>query len=145
MRFMLLRKADRKTEAGLMPSPELLAAMGEYIQEMAKAGVLLAGDGLQATAKGARVRFTGGRPTVIDGPFTETKEVIAGYCLIKVGSRQEAIDWVKRWPTLDGDGNVEIEIRQLFEAEDFGAECPAEAANGEGRTRTPASARAAAR
>ncbi len=120
MRFMILRKADKKTEAGVMPSRELLAAMGAYMEEMGKAGVLLSGDGLQPTSKGARVKFAGGTPTVTDGPFTETKELLAGFCIIQVKSKQEAIDWVKRWPPLDGD--VELEIRQLFEAEDFGEE-----------------------
>ena len=121
MRFMILRKADAKTEAGILPSTELLDAMGRYINEMAQAGVLLGGEGLRATSKGARVSFVGGKATVIDGPFTESKELIAGYCLIQVGSKHEAIEWVRRWPTLDGDGNVELEIRQVFEAEDFGA------------------------
>ncbi len=145
MRFMLLRKADRKTEAGIMPSQELLAAMGEYIRGLSNAGVLLAADGLQSTAKGVRVKFSAGRPTVIDGPFTETKEVIAGYCVIQVGSRQEAIDWVKRWPTLDGDGSVEIEIRQLFEAEDFATELSPELRESEEALRAQAAARHAGR
>jgi hypothetical protein len=117
---MILRKADRDTEAGGLPSEELLAAMGKYMEEMGKAGVLLAGEGLHATSKGARVKFSGGKPTVIDGPFAETKELIAGYCLIQVKSKAEAVEWIKRWPTLDAGGNVELEIRQLFEAEDFG-------------------------
>jgi hypothetical protein len=117
---MILRKADRDTEAGGLPSEELLAAMGKYMEEMGKAGVLLAGEGLHATSKGARVKFSGGKPTVIDGPFAETKELIAGYCLIQVKSKAEAVEWIKRWPVLDAGGNVELEIRQLFEAEDFG-------------------------
>jgi hypothetical protein len=117
---MILRKADRDTEAGGLPSEELLAAMGKYMEEMGKAGVLLAGEGLHATSKGARVKFSGGKPTVIDGPFAETKELIAGYCLIQVKSKAEAVEWIKRWPALDAGGNVELEIRQLFEAEDFG-------------------------
>jgi hypothetical protein len=122
MRFMILRKADPKTEAGTRPTPELLAAMGKYVEAMAAAGVLLGGDGLKPTAAGARVAFRRGRPVVMDGPFTETKELLAGYFVIRVGSLAEAIDWVKRWPTLDGDGEVELEIRPLFEAEDFGPE-----------------------
>ncbi len=122
MRFMILRKADKATETGVMPSEKLLAAMGSYMQEMTKAGILLGGEGLHPTAKGARVKFSKGKPTVTDGPFAESKEVIAGYCLIQVKSKQEAIDWVKRWPGLDADGNVELEIRPLFEAGDFGAE-----------------------
>src|SRR5579863_5526210 len=126
MRFMILRKADGKTEAGILSSTELLDAMGKYIGEMARAGILLGGEGLRATSLGARVKFSGGKPTVIDGPFTESKDLICGYCLIRVASREEAIAWAKRWPALDGDGNVELEIRQLFEAEDFGAQCTPE-------------------
>jgi hypothetical protein len=120
MRFMILRKADEKTEAGVLPSQELMAAMGKYMEEMVKAGGMLAGEGLQPSSKGARVKFSRGKPTVIDGPFTEAKELIAGFAIIQVNSREEAIEWVKRWPALDGDGEVEIEIRQVFEAEDFG-------------------------
>ena len=135
MRFMILRKADKQTEAGVMPSRQLLEAMGAYMGEMTKAGVILAGDGLKPTAKGARVKFRRGKPTVTDGPFTESKEVIAGYCLIQVASMQEAIDWVKRWPALDADGEVEIEIRPLFEAEDFGAEFTPELREEEERMR----------
>lgn len=122
MRFMLLRKADKATEAGVMPTEKLLAEMGSYIESMVKAGVMLAGEGLQPSARGARVKFTHGKPTLIDGPFAETKELVAGYCLIQTKSLAEAIDWVRRWPTLDGDGEAEIEIRQVFEAEDFGEE-----------------------
>ncbi|HXA29035.1 MAG TPA: YciI family protein [Candidatus Angelobacter sp.] len=118
MRFMIIRKADAKTEAGATPDAELFEAMGAYMEEMVKAGVLLAGEGLQASSKGARVRFSNGVPTVIDGPFAETKELIAGFNLIEVKSKEEAIEWVKRWPRLDGD--VELEIRQVHEAEDFG-------------------------
>ena len=96
MRFMILRKADKATEAGVMPGEKLLAAMGSYMEEMAKAGILLGGEGLKPTANGARIKFAKGKPTVTDGPFAESKEVIAGYCLIQVKSKQEAIDWVKR-------------------------------------------------
>src|SRR3979409_1043369 len=103
MRFMILRKADKKTEAGVMPSEALLAAMGKYMEEMVKAGVLLSGEGLQPSSKGARVKFLGGKPVVLDGPFAETKELIGGFCMIQVKSKWEAIDWVKRWPALDGD------------------------------------------
>jgi len=120
MRFMIIRKADAETEAEVMPTTELLAAMGSYMESMIKAGVMLAGDGLAASAKGAKVKFHGGKPTVIDGPFSETKELVAGFSIIQVASRQEAIDWVKKWPALDGHGEVEIEIRQILEAEDFG-------------------------
>ena len=122
MRFMIIRKADAETEAGALPSAELVAAMMKYNEEMVNAGVMKAGDGLQPSVKGARVRFSNGKPTVIDGPFTETKELVAGYSLIEVPSKEEAIAWLKRWPILDGHGNVELELRQLYEAEDFGPE-----------------------
>ncbi|AXK40556.1 YciI family protein [Crenobacter cavernae] len=138
MRFMILRKADKDTEAGVMPSEPLLTVMGQYMEEMTQAGVLLAAEGLQASAKGARVRFSGGKPAVIDGPFTETKELIAGFCLIQVNSKQEAVDWAKRWPALDADGETEIEIRQVFEAEDFGPEFTPELREAEERMRTQA-------
>jgi hypothetical protein len=119
MRFMILVKADADTEAGVLPSEELLTAMGRYNEELVKAGVLLAGEGLHPSSKGARVRFSGGRTTVIDGPFAETKELIAGFWLIQVRSRDEAIEWVKRVPT-NPEVDEEIEIRQVFEADDFG-------------------------
>ena len=119
MRFMLMRKADAETEAGLLPSAELLAAMQRYNEELAAAGVLLQGEGLRASSNGARVTFTDGSPTVTDGPFAETKELIAGFTMIEVASKDEAIEWVKRWPRIDGHGNVEIEIRPLYEPEDF--------------------------
>jgi hypothetical protein len=135
MRFMIIRKADARTEAGERPSRELIAAMGAYNEELAKAGVLRAGEGLQPSAKGARVRFAHGKPTVIDGPFAEAKELVAGFTMIEVGSRQEAIDWGKRWPKEDGDGHVELEIRQLFEAEDFGDEFTPELREAEERLR----------
>ena len=134
MRFMIIRKADENTEAGVMPSTELFEAMGNYMEEMVKAGVLLAGDGLHPSAKGVRVAFSGGTPNVIDGPFAETKELIAGFTLIDVKSLDEAIEWVKRWPAaLDGD--PEIEIRQVLEAEDFGAEFTPEQREKEERMR----------
>jgi hypothetical protein len=144
MRFMILRKADAATEAGVMPSHELLAAMGQYMEEMTKAGVLLAGEGLQPSARGARVRFSQGKASVIDGPFIETKELLAGFCIIRVASREEAIEWVKRWPALDGDGEVELEIRQVFEAEDFGREFTPELREQEERQRARAEALAKA-
>ncbi len=118
MRFMVIRKADKDTEAGKMPSEELLAAMISYNEELVKAGIMKDGIGLQPSSKGARVRITGGNATVIDGPFAEAKELIAGFSLIEVGSKEEAIEIVKRWPREDGD--VEIEIRQIFEPQDFG-------------------------
>ena len=121
MRFMIIVRADKNTEAGVMPSEKLLTDMGKYNEELVKAGVLLGMEGLQPSSKGARVRFSGAKRTVIDGPFTETKELIAGYWLFQTKSLDEAIEWVKRAPNpLEGDS--EIEIRQVFEAEDFGAE-----------------------
>jgi hypothetical protein len=118
MRFMLIVKATKDSEAGVLPSPELLAEMGKYNEELVKAGVMLAGEGLQASSKGARVKFSGRKRTVVDGPFSETKELIAGFWLIQVKSKEEAIEWVKRVPFNDED--AEIEIRQVFETEDFG-------------------------
>ena len=119
MRVMVIVKANKDSEAGILPSTEILAAMGKYNEELVKAGVMLAGEGLQASSKGKRVRFSGEKPTVIDGPFAETKELIAGYWLWKVASLQEAIDWVKRCPN-PHDEECEIEIRPVFEAVDFG-------------------------
>lgn len=116
MRFMIIRKADEQTEAGVLPTEEQLATMTAYNEQLLKAGVLVAGEGLHPTAKGARVTFSGGEPTVVDGPFTETKEIIAGFTMIQVRSREEAIEWVKRWPEAD----VELELRQVFEEDDFG-------------------------
>ncbi|WP_419710735.1 YciI family protein [Pseudomonas sp. NFX224] len=122
MRFMIIVKASQDSEAGIMPSEELLTAMGNYNEELAKAGILLAGEGLQPSSKGARVRFTGDKRTVIDGPFAETKELIAGYWLWQVKSKEEAIEWVKRSPNPMPGTEAEIEIRQVFELDDFGAE-----------------------
>ncbi|MDD3825191.1 MAG: YciI family protein [Anaerolineae bacterium] len=120
MRFMLMIKADKDSEAGVLPSRELVAAMGEFNEQMAEAGVLLAGDGLQPSSKGARVHFSGGKRTVVDGPFPETKELIAGFWIIEVDSLQEAIDWALRVPDPMGEGaEAEIEIRQIFETSDF--------------------------
>jgi len=135
MRFMIIRKADKSTEAGVMPTQALLEAMGAYMEELGRAGVLLDGDGLHPSSKGVRVRFKGGKPSVVDGPFTETKELIAGYTMIQVKSREEAIEWARRWPVLDGDGEVELEIRQVFEAEEFGAEFTPEMREAEERLR----------
>ncbi len=119
MRFMVIVKASPESEAGQMPSQELLAAMGAYNEELVKAGVMLAGEGLHPSAKGARVQFSGKQRTVVDGPFMETKELIAGFWIFKVQSLQEAIDWVKRCPN-PMVSDSEIEIRQIFDAEDFG-------------------------
>src|SRR3989440_2120543 len=120
MRFMVLVKADKNTEAGVLPDEKLLTAMGKFNEELVKAGVMLAGEGLQPSSTGARVKFTGSKRTVIDGPFAETKELIAGYWLWQVKSKEEAIEWVKRCPN-PMPGESEIEIRQVFQAEDFGA------------------------
>lgn len=120
MRFMIIRRADAETEASALPSQELVDSMMAFHLEMAEAGIVRGGDGLQPTSKGARVEFTNGKPTVIDGPFTEAKELVAGFTLIEVASKQEAIEWMKKWPVLDGHGNVVLELRQLYEIEDFG-------------------------
>lgn len=141
MRFMILRLADHDTEASVMPSEELLTAMGKYMEELAKAGVLLGGEGLHPSSRGARVEFKGGKPTVIDGPFAEAKELIAGYTMLQVKSEEEALEWVKRWPALDGGGNVRLEIRRVFEAEDFGAEFTPEAREREERLRAELAAK----
>ncbi len=121
MRFMVLVKADKNSEAGVMPSEKLLADMGTYNEELMKAGVLLAGEGLHPSSKGARVRFSGAKRTVVDGPFPETKDLVCGFWIFQVKSREEAIEWVKRCPN-PMEGETELEIRQVFEAEDFGAE-----------------------
>jgi hypothetical protein len=117
MRFMVIVKADRNSEAGVMPGTELLAAMGKFNEEMAKAGVMLAGEGLHPSSKGARIKYSGGERTVTEGPFGGTGDLVAGFWLIQVKSREEAIEWMKRAPF---DGGSEIEIRQVFDAEDFG-------------------------
>ena len=119
MRFMVIVKASKESEAGVLPSKEILAEMGKFNEELVKAGVMLAGEGLQASSKGARVRFEGKKRTVIDGPFAESKELIAGFWLWQVKSKEEAIEWLKRAPF---DGGTEVEVRQVFEAADFGAE-----------------------
>jgi len=121
MRFMMIRKADEQTEAGAMPSETILVAMGQYNEAMVEAGVMLAGEGLKPSSQGARVKFTRGKPTVIDGPFAETKELIAGYSIIEVASKEEAIGWAKRWPAIDSEENVEIELRPIYELSDFGS------------------------
>jgi len=119
MKFMILLKADKDSEAGVLPSTDMLASMGKYNEELVKAGVLVAAEGLQASSKGARVRFSGSKRTVTDGPFAETKELIAGFWIFQVKSKAEAIEWVKRCPN-PMKGEAEIEIRQVFEADDFG-------------------------
>ena len=131
MRFMVIVKADKDSEAGVLPSQELLTEMGKYNEELANAGMLLAGEGLHPSSKGVRINFSGGNPTVTDGPFTETKELVAGFWLIQAKSKDEAIEWLKRAPFKEG----QIEIRPLFEAEDFGAELTPELREQEERLR----------
>ena len=135
MRFMIMIKADKNTEAGVLPDEKLLTEMGKYNEELVKAGIMLAGEGLHPSSKGARVKFSGDKRTVIDGPFTEAKELIAGFWLIQVKSKEEAIEWVKRCPNPMA-GESEIEIRQVFEAEDFGAEFTPELREQEERLRS---------
>ena len=122
MRLMVMVRATKESEAGVMPSEKLLTEMGKFNEELVKAGAMLAGEGLHPSSKGARIRFSGNKRTVIDGPFTETKELVAGFWLLQLKSKQEAIEWMKRCPNPFEDGESEIEIRQIFEAEDFGAE-----------------------
>ena len=140
MRFMVIVKATKDSEAGVLPDQKLLADMGKFNEELVKAGVMLAGEGLQPSSKGARVKFSGTRRTVIDGPFAETKELIAGFWLWKVKSKEEGIDWVKRCPNPFATDS-EIEIRQVFEAEDFGAEFTPELRAQEERLRATVAAR----
>jgi hypothetical protein len=137
MRVMVIVKADKDSEAGVLPSRELLAEMGKYNEELANAGVMLAGEGLQASSKGARVKFSGDKRTVTDGPFSETKELIAGFWLWQVRSMEEAVEWLKRAPFRGG----EVEIRQVFEAEDFGPDFTPELREQEDRIREQISAR----
>ncbi|WP_279222962.1 YciI family protein [Stutzerimonas kunmingensis] len=134
MRFMVMIKATPQTEAGEMPSEDVLTAMGRYNEDLANAGVLLGGEGLQPSRKGARVRFSDGQCSVVDGPFAETRELIAGYWLFQTASLQETIDWIKRCPQ-SAIGDSEIEIRKIFEAEDFGAEFTPELREQEDRLR----------
>jgi hypothetical protein len=135
MRFMVIVKATKESEAGVMPSEQLLADMGKYNEELARSGVLVAAEGLQSSSKGARVRFSGAKRTVIDGPFAETKELIAGFWIFQVRSLAEAIEWVRRAPNPFPGQDSEIEIRQVFEAEDFGPEFTPELRAQERRTR----------
>ncbi|MDQ6932501.1 MAG: YciI family protein [Candidatus Eremiobacteraeota bacterium] len=131
MRFMVLVKATKESEAGVLPTEDQLAKMGAFNEEMVKAGVMLAGEGLQASSKGVRIKFSGLKRTVIDGPFPETEELVAGFWLIQVKSKEEAIEWISRSPFKDG----EVEIRQVFEAEDFGPRLTPELREAEERMR----------
>jgi hypothetical protein len=135
MRFMILIKADKDSESGKMPDERLLTDMGRFNEELVKAGIMLAGEGLHPSSKGARVRFSGSKRTVTDGPFAETKELVAGFWLWQVKSKDEAIEWVKRIPNPMPGSETEVEIRQVFEAEDFGAEFTPELREQEARLR----------
>src|SRR6267142_719592 len=137
MRFMIIVKANKDSEAGVLPSEKMLTEMGRFNEELVKAGVMLAGEGLQSSSKGARVKFSGGKTTVIDGPFAETKELVAGYWMWQVKSKEEAIEWLKRAPFED----TEVEIRQVFEAEDFGDEFTPELREQEDRVRAEIAAK----
>ncbi len=137
MRFMVIVKANKDSEAGVLPSEKMLTDMGKFNEELVKAGVMLAGEGLRASSKGARVKFSGGKTSVIDGPFAETKELVAGYWMWQVKSKEEAIEWLKRAPFED----TEVEIRQVFEAEDFGAELTPELREQEARLRAQVEAK----
>jgi hypothetical protein len=141
MKFMVILKATEASEAGVMPSEQLIADMGRFNEELVKAGILLGAEGLQPSSKGARIRIDGERRTVVDGPFAETKELVAGFWLIEVGSKQEAIEWMKRCPHPFENGTAEIEIRQMFSADDFGAELTPELREQEERLRAQAAAR----
>jgi len=120
MRFMVIRKADAETEAGVLPTTELIQAMGDYMEAAVKAGIMVSGDGLHPSSKAARVKFSNGQPKIIDGPFAEAKELVGGYSIIEVPSMQDAIDWVRKWPKEDGHGNVEIDIFPILTEDDFG-------------------------
>jgi hypothetical protein len=134
MKFMIIMKANKDTEAGVMPSEQALTEMGNFNEELVNAGIMLAGEGLHPSSKGARVKFSGGKPTVTDGPFAEARELIAGFWMWEVKSKEEAIEWAKRIPNPDGT-DFEVEIRQVFAAEDFGAEFTPEAREQEERLR----------
>ena len=142
MRFMVMVKANKDSEAGVLPDEKMLTEMGKYNEELVKAGVLLAGEGLHASSKGARVRFSsGGKRTVVDGPFSETKELVAGFWVFQVKSKEEAIEWVKRCPNPFPSGEAEIELRQIFEAADFGAALTPELRAAEEQLRAQSAAR----
>ncbi|MGH8805504.1 MAG: YciI family protein, partial [Polaromonas sp.] len=142
MKFMVMVKADKNSEAGVMPSEQLLTEMGKFNEALVKAGVLLAAEGLHPSSKGARVKFSGSKRTVVDGPFAETKELVAGFWMLQVKSKEEAIEWIKRCPN-PMEGESEIEIRQVFEAEDFGAEFTPELREAEERMRQQVAAQSA--
>jgi hypothetical protein len=141
MKFMVILKANEASESGVMPSEQLIADMGRFNEELVKAGVLLGAEGLQPSSKGARIRIDGERRTVVDGPFAETKELVAGFWLIEVGSKEEAIEWMKRCPHPFESGAAEIEIRQMFSSDDFGAEFTPELRAQEERLRAQVEAR----
>jgi len=140
MRFMIIVKGDEAYESGAMPTEEQLSAMVKYNEEMVEAGVMVSGEGLHPSSKGARIEFSGGKPVITDGPFSEAKELVGGFTMIKVDSKEEALDWVRRWPGADGDV---LELRQVFEAEDFGDELTPELREAEERQRVQAAENAA--
>src|SRR5512140_2125063 len=140
MRFLIIVKANKNSEAGVMPSEKLLADMGKFNEELVKAGIMLAAEGLQPSSKGARVRFSGSKRTVIDGPFTETKELVAGFWILQCKSKEECVEWIKRCPNPMPGQDSEIEIRQIFEAEDFGEAFTPELREQEERLRAQAAA-----
>ena len=142
MRFIILRKADTQTEAGAMPSEQLVADMMRYNEELVNSGAMLAGEGLHPTSRGARIKFSGGKPSVSHGPFDGAKDLVAGFTIIEAKSLEEAIAWARKWPPIDGDGEVELEIRQVFEAEDFGEEFTPELRAQEERLRARAATKA---
>jgi hypothetical protein len=141
MKFMVILKGNADYEAGAMPSEQLLTEMGRFNEELVKAGVLLAGEGLHPSSRGARIRFDGDRRTVVDGPFAETKELVSGFWMIEVGSKEEALEWMKRCPNPLGGGDAEIEIRQVFSMDDFGQEFTPELREQEERLREQVAAR----
>lgn len=141
MRFMVIRKADEETEAGVLPTTELIEAMGKYMEEAVKAGIMVSGDGLHPSAKARRVKFDAGRPKIIDGPFAEAKELVGGYSIIEVPSMEDAVEWVKKWPREDGHGNVEIDIFPILTEDDFGEAFTAEQRERENRLRAETEAR----
>lgn len=141
MRFMVIRKADEETEAGVLPTTELIEAMGDYMEKAVKAGIMISGDGLHPSSKARRVKFSGGKPKIIDGPFTEAKELVGGYSIIEVPSMQAAIEWVKGWPTEDAHGDVEIDIFPILTEDDFGDAFTADQRERENRLRAESEAR----
>jgi len=141
MRFMVIRKADEETEAGVLPTTELIQAMGDYMEKAVKAGIMVSGDGLHPSSKARRVKFSNGKPKVIDGPFAEAKELVGGFSIIDVPSMEDAVEWVRGWPTEDGHGNVEIDIFPILSDDDFGDAFTSEQRERENRLRAESEAK----